>query len=82
MSGIPDTEQTKMTITNKKDRKIINFTDIVSCFEGVEFLKKAIQNKAIGPKVESSPKSYYCILFNKLRKMRKQHGLSDFSYWM
>jgi hypothetical protein len=44
--------------------------------------KKAIQNKAISPKVESSPESDYCILFSKLRKMREQHGLSDFSYWM
>jgi hypothetical protein len=44
--------------------------------------KKAIQNKAISPKVESSPESDYCILFSKLRKIREEHKLSDFSYWM
>jgi hypothetical protein len=32
MSGISDTDQTKMTNMNKKDRKIMYFTDIVSCF--------------------------------------------------
>jgi hypothetical protein len=36
--------------------------------------KKAIQNKAIGPKVESSPESDYCILFSKLRKMREKNN--------
>jgi hypothetical protein len=44
--------------------------------------KKAIQNKAICPKVESSPESDYCILFSKLRNMREANKLSDFSYWM
>jgi hypothetical protein len=44
--------------------------------------KKAIQNKAISPKIESSPESDYCILFSKLRNMRKENNLSDFSYWM
>ena len=44
--------------------------------------KKAIQNKAISPKVESSPESDYFILFSKLRKMREEHTLSDFSHWM
>jgi hypothetical protein len=44
--------------------------------------KKAIQNKVISPKVESSPESDYCILFSKLRKIREEHKLSDFSYWI
>jgi hypothetical protein len=48
--------------------------------------KKAIQNKVISPKVESSPESDYCILFSKLfsklRKIREENNLSDFSYWM
>jgi hypothetical protein len=44
--------------------------------------KKAIRNKAISPKVESSPESDYCILFSKLRNMREENNLSVFSYWM
>jgi hypothetical protein len=44
--------------------------------------KKVIQNKAISPKVESSPESDYCILFSKLRKIREENNLSDLSYWM
>jgi hypothetical protein len=44
--------------------------------------KKAFQNKAISPKIESSPESDYCILFSKLRKMREENNLSVFSYWM
>jgi hypothetical protein len=38
MSGISNEDQSKMTNTNKKNRNIIYLTDIVSCFEGVEFL--------------------------------------------
>jgi hypothetical protein len=32
--------------------------------------------------VKSTPESTYCILFNKMRKIREEHQLSDFSYWM
>jgi hypothetical protein len=38
MSGISDADQAKMTNKNKKDKKIMYFTDIVRCFEGIEFL--------------------------------------------
>jgi hypothetical protein len=38
MSGISDADQANMTNKNKKDKKIMYFTDIVRCFEGVEFL--------------------------------------------
>jgi hypothetical protein len=47
MSGISDTDQTKMTNTNKKDKKIMYFTDIVSCFEGVEFLDSTESDSCI-----------------------------------
>jgi hypothetical protein len=32
--------------------------------------------------VKSTPESTSCILFNKMRKIRVDHQLSDFSYWM
>jgi hypothetical protein len=44
--------------------------------------KKTIQNKTISPKGESSTEATYCLLFSKLRKIREEHNLSDFSYWM
>jgi hypothetical protein len=47
MSGISDTDQTKMTNTNKKDKKIMYFTDIVSCFEGVNFLDSTESDSCI-----------------------------------
>jgi hypothetical protein len=47
MSDISDTDQTKMTNTNKKDKKIMYFTDIVRCFEGVEFLDSTESDSCI-----------------------------------
>jgi hypothetical protein len=47
MSGISNADQRKITNMNKKDRKIINFTDIVSCFEGVEFLDSTESDSCI-----------------------------------
>jgi hypothetical protein len=32
--------------------------------------------------VKSTPESTYCILFNKMLKIKEEHQLSDFSYWM
>jgi hypothetical protein len=32
--------------------------------------------------VKSTPESTYCILFNKMRKIREEYNLSAFSYWM
>jgi hypothetical protein len=31
--------------------------------------------------VKSSPESTYFMQFNKMRKLREEHQLSDFSYW-
>jgi hypothetical protein len=47
-----------------------------------EYQKEWARKKAFSPKVESSPESDYCILFSKLRKIREENNLSDFSYWM
>jgi hypothetical protein len=38
MSGISDADQAKITNVDRNNRKIIYFTDVVRCFEGVEFL--------------------------------------------
>jgi hypothetical protein len=51
MSGISDTDQTKMTNINKNKRKIVYFSDVVRCFEGVELLEhKAIDSCICGKK--------------------------------
>jgi hypothetical protein len=50
--------------------------------------EKALKDKAIEAMVETSvepifhPESTYCILFNKMRKIREDNKLSNFSYWM
>jgi hypothetical protein len=44
--------------------------------------EKVLKKRTISPKVESSPEATYCLLFSKLRKIREEHNLSDFSYWM
>jgi hypothetical protein len=47
-----------------------------------EYQREWARKKTISPKVESSPEATYCLLFSKLRKIREEHNLSNFSYWM
>ncbi len=44
--------------------------------------KNAIKKIDVSRIVKSTPESTYCILFNKMRKIREDNKLSDFSYWM
>jgi hypothetical protein len=50
-----------------------------------EIIQKSVVESVVEilePIVESSPEATYCLLFSKLRKIREEHNLSNFSYWM
>ena len=43
---------------------------------------KKIKKNVNKPAVESSPESAFCIQYYNMIKLRQEHKLSDFAYWI